>query len=82
MEDLLLHVVRPVVTHPDDVSVQLVDGEAASVLELSVNVDDVERIRGRDGRTLRAIRNIMSAAAGKKKVSVDLVTESTAAAEE
>ena len=81
MEDLLLHVVRPMVNHPDDVSVNVIDGEAATVLELSVHADDIERIRGREGRTLRSVRNIISAAAGKKKASVDLVTEATAEAD-
>jgi predicted RNA-binding protein YlqC (UPF0109 family) len=78
MEELLLHIVRPVVNNPDDVSIQVVDGEAATVLELSVNPADVERVRGREGRTLRSVRNIISAAAGKKKASVDLVTEAAA----
>ena len=82
MQELLLHVVRPIVANPDSVSVQLVEGEAASVLELSVHEDDIERVRGREGRTLRSVRNIISAAAGKKKASVDLVTEAVAATEE
>ena len=82
MQELLLHVVRPFVNHPDDVSVQTVEGEAATVLELSVHEDDIERVRGREGRTLRSVRNIISAAAGKKKASVDLVTEATAEAAE
>jgi hypothetical protein len=77
MKELLLHVVQPIVSQPDEVSIQEVEGEAALVLELSVHADDVERVRGNDGRTLRAIRNIISAAAGKKKASVDLATESS-----
>jgi len=81
MQELLLHVVRPMVNHPDDVSVNVIDGEAATVLELSVHVDDVERVRGREGRTLRSVRNIISAAAGKKKASVDLVTEAASDAD-
>jgi len=82
MQELLLHVVRPIVENPDSVSIQLVEGEAATVLELSVHEDDVERVRGREGRTLRSVRNIISAAAGKKKASVDLVTEAAASASE
>ena len=77
MQDLLLHVVRPIVNNPDDVSIQVVEGEAATVLELSVHEEDMDRVRGREGRTLRSVRNIISAAAGKKKASVDLVTEAS-----
>ena len=53
----------------------MVEGEAAVVLELSVHGEDVERVRGNDGQTLRSVRNIISAAAGKKKATVDLITQ-------
>jgi uncharacterized protein len=75
MEDLVHHLVDPIVSHPDDVSVQAVDGESVTVLELVVHPDDRERIEGDGGRTLRALRNVISAAAGKRKASLDLVDE-------
>jgi len=73
MQELLLHLIRPIVAHPDDISVQEVDGEATVLLELTVNSNDYERVEGGNGKTLRAIRNVLSAAAGKKKATVDLI---------
>lgn len=74
MVELVKHLVAPVVQHPDDVSVSVVEeGEAALILELSVHEDDHDRVDGERGRTLRAIRTVLSAAAGRKKATLDLV---------
>lgn len=82
MEDLVHHLVDPIVANPDDVSVQTVEGKSVVMLELVVNEDDRARVEGEDGRTLRAIRTVLSAAAGKKKASLDLVDEHGALSEE
>jgi predicted RNA-binding protein YlqC (UPF0109 family) len=81
MRDLLLHLVRPIVAHPDDIRVQVVEGEASVVLEMTVNQADREKVEGADGRTLRSLRNVLSAAAGKRKATLDLVEEFSAGAE-
>ena len=73
MQDLVFHLVRPIVKHPDDVKVQIVEGEATVMLEMSVNPEDAERVQGEGGRTLRAVRNILSAAAGRRKATLDVV---------
>jgi predicted RNA-binding protein YlqC (UPF0109 family) len=75
MQDLVFHLVRPIVSHPDDVKVQVVEGEATVMLELSVHPEDRERVQGDNGRTLRSIRNVLSAAAGRRKATLDLVDE-------
>jgi len=73
MQELVSHLVVPIVAHPDDVAVQVVDGESTVMLELVVHADDQERVRGPEGRTLRAIRSVISAAAGRRRASLDLV---------
>jgi len=75
MKDLVQHLVQPIVAHPDDVNVHVVDGEATVILEMTVHADDRERVEGENGRTLRAIRNVISAAAGRRKATLDLVDE-------
>jgi predicted RNA-binding protein YlqC (UPF0109 family) len=49
---------------------------------MSVHPDDREKVQGENGRTLRAIRNILSAAAGRRKATLDLVDENALAAKE
>ena len=82
MEALIRHIVEPIVKHKDAVSIRLVDGESVVLLELMVHPDDREVLEGDKGRTLRSIRQIVSAAAGKKKASVDLVEEHGSESEE
>jgi len=75
MVDLVHHLVKPIVEHPGQVSVQAVDGESVVMLELVVHADDRDRLTGDDGRALRALRTVLSAAAGKRKASLELVEE-------
>lgn len=75
MEALVRHLVEPLVDHPDAVSVQTVEGEAVILLELVVDPSDKAAVEGDKGRTLRAIRNVLSAAAGRRKATLDLVDE-------
>ncbi len=82
MQDLVFHLVKPIVANPEEVQVQVVEAEATVMLELSVNPADRERVQGENGRTLRSIRNILSAAAGRRKATLDLVDEHASAAGE
>lgn len=75
MEELLNHLVKPIVAHPDSVKVQVVESDDVTILEFVVHEDDYARLKEGGGRTLRSIRNIISAAAGKNRASFDLVEE-------
>lgn len=73
MESLVLHVVQPVVSHPDAVRLQTVELEEATILEMMVHADDRAAFDEEDGRLLRAVRTVVSAAAGRRKATVELV---------
>jgi predicted RNA-binding protein YlqC (UPF0109 family) len=79
MEALVRHLVESIVSHPGDVQVQTVEGEAVVMLELVVHPDDKAAVEGDRGRTLRAIRNLLSAAAGSRKATLELVDQFGAA---
>jgi len=53
------------VDHPDQVTVNQIDGEATTVLELRVAPDDVGKVIGKQGRIARAIRILLSASGMK-----------------
>ncbi|MCA9490940.1 MAG: KH domain-containing protein [Myxococcales bacterium] len=82
MEALVRHLVEPIVAHKDAVSLQTVEGEAVVMMELMVHPDDKAVVDGDKGRTLRAIRSVISAAAGSRKATLDLVDEFGAGEEE
>ena len=82
MEGVVRHVVTPLLQHPDAVEIKTVEGEAAVMLELSVHDDDRSVFEDDDGKLLRAVRTVLSAAAGRRKATVDLVSKSGAGDEE
>ena len=75
MQELIRHLVDPLASHPEDISCQLVDGEAAIILEVKMNQADADTLQNDDGRLLRAVRTVLSAAAGRRKVTMDIVQE-------
>ncbi|MDH3258079.1 MAG: KH domain-containing protein [Deltaproteobacteria bacterium] len=71
MKELIETIAKALVDHPDEVEVSEVEGERTSVLELKVAKEDLGKVIGKQGRTARAIRTILSAASTKiKKRSV------------
>lgn len=73
MKALVDHVVRGLVKHPDELRINTVEGEASILLELSVAPSDLARVKGPDGETLRALRAVISAAAGRRKAVLELI---------
>lgn len=67
MRTLIEYIARSLVDHPDDVQVNEVEGEQTTVLELKVAQDDLGKVIGKQGRTARALRTILSAASTRSK---------------
>ncbi len=65
MKDLISYIAKALVDNPDQVSVSEVQGNQTSVLELKVAKDDLGKVIGKQGRTARAMRTILSAASAK-----------------
>ena len=67
MKDLIEYIAKALVDNPDQVSVSEVVGDQTSVLELKVAKDDLGKVIGKQGRSARAMRTILSAASTKLK---------------
>jgi predicted RNA-binding protein YlqC (UPF0109 family) len=65
MKELLVEIAKALVDSPEDVQVTEVEGEQTIVLELRVRNEDLGKVIGRQGRTARAIRTLLSAAGMK-----------------
>ena len=71
MKDLVKYIAEALVDYPEQVEVSEVEGAQTSVIELKVAKDDLGKVIGKQGRTARSIRTILSAASAKiKKRSV------------
>lgn len=65
MKDLVVMMSRALVDSPDDVNVSEVVGERTTVYELRVSTNDLGKVIGKQGKTARAMRTILSAAGTK-----------------
>ena len=68
MKELVEYVARALVDHPDDVNVTVIEGERTKVFELRVHPDDMGQVIGKQGRTAKAIRTLLSTAATKLNI--------------
>jgi predicted RNA-binding protein YlqC (UPF0109 family) len=75
MKDLLEYLARGLVEDPDQVEVDEVQEDGATVLELSVGEDDYGNIIGRGGRTASALRTVVKSCGAKRsqRVFLDIV---------
>lgn len=67
MKELVEYIAKALVDHPEQVSVNVLEGSQATVLELNVAKVDLGKIIGKQGRTAKAIRTIIGAASAKAK---------------
>ena len=65
MKDLVKYMAKALVDYPDDVECNEVVGEQTSVIELRVAKDDLGKVIGKQGKTAKAMRTILSAASSK-----------------
>jgi hypothetical protein len=64
LTDLVRHLVGGLVQHPEALEVRVLDGDPV-LYEIHVAQEDQGRIIGREGRTIRALRMVVGAAARK-----------------
>lgn len=75
MRDLIEFMAKALVDNPDSVEVREIEGEQSSVIELRVSREDLGKVIGKQGRTARAMRTILSAASTKlrKRAVLDII---------
>ena len=72
IDEALEHLVKGIVDNPEDVIVKEKTQRRGTTLEVRVNPEDIGKVIGRNGRTAKALRTVVSALAGRS-VRVDLI---------
>lgn len=77
MKELVQYLARSIVNQPEAVEVTETQNDDASVFEIKVAKEDLGRIIGKQGRTAKSLRTILTAAAARvdRKVVLEIVDE-------
>ncbi|AOA00050.1 KH domain-containing protein [Carnobacterium divergens] len=75
MKELILTVVRPLVTHPEELDIVIEESNEYLEYQLSVHPDDIGRVIGKQGRVAKSIRTIVYSVRvnGPKRVRLSIV---------
>jgi hypothetical protein len=75
MKAFIEYVVKALVDHPEEVDIKEVDGERVVVFEVRLNPADIGKVIGKSGRTITAIRILLTGAAAKhgKRAMLEIV---------
>lgn len=79
LKEFVAFAVKSLVDYPDEVQLQVVDRGDSQVIQISCRQSDIGKIVGKRGRTIMAIRSLVSGAAGRQhlRVSVDVMDDDT-----
>lgn len=75
MKDFITYLIKNLVDQPEDVDVNIFEGDKTTIVEVKVDGDDVAKVVGRQGRTINALRTVamtVGARAGRR-VKVELI---------
>ena len=66
MKELIEYVVKTLIDHPDDLRIAEIEGERTIVFELRCHPEDVGKVIGKSGKTVGAIRTLLSTVAARQ----------------
>jgi uncharacterized protein len=66
LKELVEYTIKAIVDKPENVEVKTIEGETSTILELKVAKEDMGKVIGKKGRTITALRTILSATRTQK----------------
>lgn len=74
LRDLVIHMAKGLVDHPDDVRCRILAAGDDGVLELTTHQDDMGHVIGREGRTANSLRLVLGAASARldRRVTLEI----------
>lgn len=75
MKEFLAYLIKNLVDQPEAVEVNILEGEQGTILEVRVSPEDVAKVVGRQGRTIKALRTIAITIGARfgRRVRVELI---------
>jgi len=63
-------IAKALVDHPEEVTLEAIENDGGTVLELRVDPEDLGKVIGKQGRTARSIRTLVASAAARRDRSI------------
>jgi uncharacterized protein len=75
MKEFIAYLIKNLVDHPDDVDVQIVEELENMLISVRVSQNDVAKIVGKQGRTIKSLRTIAMTVGARfgRRVRLDLI---------
>ena len=58
MKDFVSYLIKNLVNQPDAVDIRLIENEQGTLVEIRVSPEDIAKVVGRQGRTIKSLRTI------------------------
>lgn len=71
-KEFIEYVAKSIVDYPEDVKLNVVEGEKTTLIELKVNPKDVGKIIGKNGSIIKSLRTLLANLEGKSKRHIAL----------
>ncbi len=76
LKETVTFLIKQLVARPDMVEIQEVDDEKGKTLKLVVDKDDIGKVIGKDGQTIKSIRSMVALFRSDQEPFVDVVIDS------
>ena len=75
MKEFIAYLIKNLVDKPDSVDVQIIDGQQGTIIEVRVADEDVAKVVGRQGKTIKSLRTIAMTVGARfgRRVRLELV---------
>jgi hypothetical protein len=75
MKEFIAYLIKNLVDQPDAVDVQVVDGQQGTIIEVKVSPEDVAKVVGRQGRTIKSLRTLVMTVGARfgRRVRLELI---------
>lgn len=75
MKDTILYILSHIVDHPDDIIINETTDAQRSIFSVRIHKEDMGKVIGKQGRIIRAIRDLIKLMAAKQGIYADIVLE-------
>ncbi|MEX0849540.1 MAG: KH domain-containing protein [Candidatus Dependentiae bacterium] len=76
LKDTVTYLVKQLVAHPEKVQIQEVDAEQGRALKIIVDHEDIGKVIGKDGQSIKSIRSLVALFKAENEPFLDVVIDS------